>query len=68
MSRWVVPLTAWTEVEVEAESKEEAVLKAENEINASDFDGIEVTDQTIQNLDDGIYYVVKRQRNGKSST
>ncbi len=60
MSRWVVPLTAWTEVEVEAESKEEAVKKAENEVIMGDFDGIEVTDQTIQNLDDGIYYVVKR--------
>lgn len=60
MSRWIVPLTAWIEVEVEAESKEEAVEKAENEVNMGDFDGIEVTDQTIQNLDDGIYYAVKR--------
>ena len=58
MSRWIVPLTAWTEVE--ADSKEEAVKKAEDEVNTSDFDGIEVTDQTIENLDDGIYYVVKR--------
>ena len=63
MSRWIVPLTAWTEVEVEAESKEEAVEKAENEVNIGDFDGIEVTDQTIQNLDDGIYYVVRRKNN-----
>jgi hypothetical protein len=61
MSRWNVPLTAWTEVEVEAESKEEAVKKAIDEVDiSSDFDGIEVTDQTIQNLDDGIYYAVKR--------
>ena len=60
MSRWIVPLTAWTEVEVEAESKEEAVKKAKDEVIMGDFDGVEVTDQTIQNLDDGIYYVVKR--------
>lgn len=60
MSRWIVPLTAWTEVEVEAESKEEAVKKAEDDVIMGDFDGIEVTDQTIQNLDDGIYYVVKK--------
>ena len=59
MSKWLVPLTAWKEVEVEAESKEEAVKKAEDEVNMGDFDGIEVTDQTIRNLDDGIYYVVK---------
>ena len=59
MSKWIVPLIAWKEVEVEAESKEEAVKKAEDEVNMGDFDGIEVTDQTIQNLDDGIYYVVK---------
>ena len=59
MSRWIVPLTAWTEIEVEAESKEEAVRKAEDEVNMGDFDDIEVTDQTIQNLDDGVYYAVK---------
>lgn len=58
MSRWIVPLSAWTEVEVEAETKEEAVRKAEDEVSSMDFDNVEVTDNTIQNLDDGKYYVV----------
>ena len=58
MTKWLVPITVWREIEVEADSKEEAVKKAEEEIDMIDFDGMEVTDNTIQNLDDGRFYVV----------
>jgi vacuolar-type H+-ATPase subunit F/Vma7 len=61
MSRWIVPLEAYAEIEVEADTKEEAVKKAEEEINTSDFDIVKVTDDTIQNLDDGIYYVLTQK-------
>lgn len=65
MSRWLVPLEAFAEIEVEADTKEDAVKKAEESINTSDFDIVEVTDNMIQNLDDEIYYVLKTKGEDK---
>ncbi len=58
MSKWLVPLEAFIEVEVEADTKEEAVKKAEESINTSDFDIVGVTDNCIKNLDKNVYYLV----------
>lgn len=59
MSRWLVPLEAYIEVEVEAETKEEAVKKAEESVNTFDFDIVGVPDDCIQNLDNGVFYFLK---------
>ncbi len=58
MSKWLVPLEAFIEVEVDADTKEEAVKKAEESINTSDFDIVGVTDNCIQNLDEDVYYIL----------
>lgn len=61
MAKWLVPLEAWTEIEVEADTKEEAVRKAEEQI-LCDFDNISVTDNIITNLDDGCRYQLKEEK------
>lgn len=59
MSKWNIPITAWTEIEVEADNKEDAVKKAMEEARSvmTDWD-YEVTDNIVQNLSDGKMYVL----------
>lgn len=64
MSRWLVPLEAFAEIEVEADTKEDAVKKAEESINTSDFDIVGVTDDMILNLDEEMFYVLKDRKKG----
>ena len=61
MSRWLVPLTLYGEVEVEAETKEEAASKAEQSISISDCD-IDVTDNIVQNLDENMFYALRGRK------
>lgn len=61
MSRWLVPLIFYGEVEVEAETKEKAVDIAEQSISISDCDA-EVTDNMIQNLDENMFYVLENRK------
>ena len=56
---WNLTLQAWKEVEVEAETKEEAIQKAYDEVNAMDWDGCEVVDNTVTNLETGEVFYVK---------
>ena len=50
---------AWKEVEVEAKTKEEAIQKAYDEVNAMDWDGCEVVDNMVTNLETGEVFYVK---------
>ena len=61
MAKWMVPLTLYCEVEVEADTKEEAVSAAEQSVDISDCD-MEVTDNMVQNLSDGVYYQLSTRK------
>lgn len=56
---WNLTLQAWKEVEVEANTKEEAIQKAYDEVNAMDWDGCEVVDNMVTNLETGEVFYVK---------
>lgn len=56
---WNLTLQAWKEVEVEAETKEEAIQKAYDEVNSLDWDGCEVVDNMVTNLETGEVFYVK---------
>ncbi|MBR4315077.1 MAG: hypothetical protein IKP66_09235 [Lachnospiraceae bacterium] len=56
---WNLTLQAWKEVEVEAKTKEEAIQKAYDEVNAMDWDGCEVVDNMVTNLETGEVFYVK---------
>lgn len=56
---WNLTLQAWKEVEVEAETKEEAIQKAYDEVNALDWDGYEIVDNMVTNLETGEVFYVK---------
>lgn len=56
---WNLTLQAWKEVEVEAETKEEAIQKAYDEVDALDWDGCEIVDNMITNLETGEVFYVK---------
>ena len=57
--KWSVTLEAFKEVEVEADSPEEAVEAACDEVNSWNWDGVDIIDNRIVNLDEGVTYVLK---------
>lgn len=60
MSKWLVPIVAYGQVYVEAETFEEALDKADEEtgfVTTMDFDNIEIDSNClIENLDTGMCY------------
>ena len=56
---WNLTVQAWKEVEVDADTKEEAIKKAYEETDSLEWDGCEILDGMVTNLDTGEVFYVK---------
>jgi hypothetical protein len=59
MTNWEVCLEAFTTIYVDAETAEEAVKLAMDEVDTYNWDSVEATDNMVYNCDKNVYEALK---------